>query len=111
MQSPAGFKRLERNVRRLRLLLFQMYLRGDWSSVCPALLCNPRRSQVAPGILCISYKMVIKPQSSITTDQILTESRVCRLKDKQVAHADGQSDIWPPKILVDGHCLGSRIWR
>lgn len=28
-----------------------MYLRGNWSSVCPALLCNPRRSQVAPGIL------------------------------------------------------------
>ncbi len=25
-----------------------MDLRGDWSSVCPALLCNPRRSQVAP---------------------------------------------------------------
>lgn len=25
-----------------------MYLRGDQPSVCPALLCNPRRSQVAP---------------------------------------------------------------
>ena len=32
-----------------------MYLRGNWSSVCPDLLCNPRRSQVAPGILCFSY--------------------------------------------------------
>jgi len=27
---------------------FQMDLRGDWSSVCPALLRNPRRNQVAP---------------------------------------------------------------
>src|SRR5688500_16134016 len=32
-----------------------MYLRGNWSSVCPALLCNPRRSQVAPGILYYIY--------------------------------------------------------
>ena len=32
-----------------------MYLRGNWSSVCPALLCNPRRSQVAPGILYYNY--------------------------------------------------------
>src|SRR3990172_10289671 len=25
-----------------------MDLRGNWASVCPALLCNPRRNQVAP---------------------------------------------------------------
>src|SRR5712692_7481888 len=27
-----------------------MDLRGDWSSACPALLRNPRRNQVTPGI-------------------------------------------------------------
>ncbi len=36
VQSPAGIKRLERSCRRWRLLRFQMDLRGDWSSVCPA---------------------------------------------------------------------------
>lgn len=29
VQRPAGFKRLERKFRRLRLYLFQLYLRGD----------------------------------------------------------------------------------
>lgn len=27
---------------------FRLYLRGDQPSVCPALLCNPCRNQVAP---------------------------------------------------------------
>ena len=30
--------------------MFQLYLRGDWPSVCPALLRYPRRNLVAPGI-------------------------------------------------------------
>ena len=47
----AGIKRLERNVRRSQLLRFQMDLRGNWASVCTELLCNPRRNQVAPGLL------------------------------------------------------------
>ena len=44
----AGIKLLVRTSYRLQLLLFRLYLRGDQPSVCPALLCNPRRSQVAP---------------------------------------------------------------
>ena len=50
MQSLAGIRRLGRSCRRWRLLRFQLDLRGGWSSVCPALLCNPRRNQVAPMI-------------------------------------------------------------
>jgi hypothetical protein len=33
---------------RLQLSFFWLYLRGSQPSVCPALLCNPRRNQVAP---------------------------------------------------------------
>ncbi len=47
-QSPAGIRPRERNGRRWRLSLFQLDLRGDWPSARPALLCNPRRSQVRP---------------------------------------------------------------
>ena len=51
MQAGVGssrLKRLERKFRRLQLNDFGLYLRGNPSSVCPALLCNPRRSHVAP---------------------------------------------------------------
>ena len=34
----------------LRLAFFWLYLRGDQPSVCPALLCNPCRNQVAPAL-------------------------------------------------------------
>ena len=50
VQSLAGIRRLGRSCRRWRLLRFQLDLRGSWSSVCPTLLCNPRRNQVAPMI-------------------------------------------------------------
>ncbi|VAY86907.1 hypothetical protein CARN8_1510005 [mine drainage metagenome] len=43
-------KRLGRSCRRWQLYGFQMDLRGHWSSVCTALLCNRRRSQVAPSL-------------------------------------------------------------
>ena len=77
MQSLAGFKRLERNYRRLRLLLFQMYLRGDWSSVCPALFCNPRRNQVAPGVLCIcSDSMTAAVQKSSLVAAVVTREEL-----------------------------------
>lgn len=33
---------------RLQLSFFRLYLRGSPPSVCPALLCNPRRNQVVP---------------------------------------------------------------
>ena len=33
---------------RLQLSFFWVYLRGNQPSVCPALLCNPRRNQVVP---------------------------------------------------------------
>src|SRR5687768_17626712 len=36
-----------------------MDLRGDWSSVCPALLRYPRRNQVAPGICVLPSGAII----------------------------------------------------
>ena len=40
---------------RLQLSFFWLYLRGSQPSVCPALLCNPCRNQVAPIFVIVAY--------------------------------------------------------
>ena len=42
--------------------MIQMDLRGHWSSVCPTLLCNPRRSHVGPFELFFLRQPVKKVQ-------------------------------------------------
>jgi len=46
--ESSAIKRLERKFRRLRLFVFGCIYEVIRASVCPALLCNPRRNRVAP---------------------------------------------------------------
>jgi hypothetical protein len=78
VQSLAGIRRLGRSCRRWRLLRFQLDLRGGWSSVCPTLLCNPRRNQVAPifgAVEAILYRIELFSMASPGSVWILAGHR------------------------------------
>ena len=71
MQRPAGLKRLERKFRRLRLYLFQLYLRGNLSLGMPCTALQPTSKPGQP-----QNNFIITDMTTIKTeDSMLLKKR------------------------------------